>query len=273
MEATLRLSASPCSVGCSGQPTSSLRTRQPLRTTPLPRNAQSAGSRRRGTVRCAIAEPSGKPAPMGQITKYNDNWFDLLFMSLFAKKMEIETGKKTRLTGYEGFVDISKRVMQGRSPAEQQASVRRVLLSMLPPEAPASFRKLFPPTKLSAEINAWITVPFFAWLVGPAKLYEVEVNGVKQWSGVKIEKCRYLENSGCVGMCVNMCKVPTQDFFTNEFGLPLTMTPNFEDMSCEMVYGQLAPPVEEDPAYKQPCFAALCSIAQGDLPSCPKLSA
>lgn len=37
---------------------------------------------------------------------------------------------------------------------------------------------------------------------------------------------RYLENSGCVGMCVNMCKIPTQDFFTNEFGLPLTMTPS-----------------------------------------------
>ena len=27
-------------------------------------------------------------------------------------------------------------------------------------------------------------------------------------------------------MCVNMCKIPTQDFFTNEFGLPLTMNPS-----------------------------------------------
>lgn len=103
----------------------------------------------------------------------------------------------------------------------------------------------------------------------------MEVNGVKQRSGVHIKKCRYelslslslaaflllgninlphfmlskklkivlvfytvieiltngsstryLENSGCVGMCVNMCKIPTQDFFNNEFGLPLTMTPS-----------------------------------------------
>jgi hypothetical protein len=44
--------------------------------------------------------------------------------------------------------------------------------------------------------------------------------------GERIEKCQYLESSGCVGMCVNMCKVPTQDFFTNEFGLPLTMNPS-----------------------------------------------
>jgi hypothetical protein len=25
-----------------------------------------------------------------------------------------------------------------------------------------------------------------------------------------------------------MCKIPTQAFFTDEFGLPLTMNPNFE---------------------------------------------
>lgn len=37
---------------------------------------------------------------------------------------------------------------------------------------------------------------------------------------------RYLENSGCVGMCVNMCKIPTQEFFTNSLGMPLTMTPS-----------------------------------------------
>ncbi|XP_042943618.1 uncharacterized protein LOC122277611 isoform X1 [Carya illinoinensis] len=28
----------------------------------------------------------------------------------------------------------------------------------------------------------------------------------------------------------------TQDFFTNEFGLPLTTIPNFEDMSCDIFY-------------------------------------
>lgn len=37
-------------------------------------------------------------------------------------------------------------------------------------------------------------------------------------SAVKIQKCRYLETSGCVGMCVNLCKVPTQYFFNEELG-------------------------------------------------------
>ena len=41
--------------------------------------------------------------------------------------------------------------------------------------------------------------------------------------------CRYLAESGCAGMCVNLCKSPVQTFFTKELGMPLTMKPNFED--------------------------------------------
>lgn len=37
---------------------------------------------------------------------------------------------------------------------------------------------------------------------------------------------RYLEASNCVGLCVNMCKIPTQDFFANSLGVPVTMTPS-----------------------------------------------
>lgn len=55
----------------------------------------------------------------------------------------------------------------------------------------------------SAETNALITVLGFKWLVGPLERKEVEVEfkGEKQkWqSGVQIKKCRYLEQSGCVG--------------------------------------------------------------------------
>lgn len=242
------------------------------------------GSRKKSVIitqpRCGIAEPTGEPAPMGQKTKYKDGFFEKAFMNLFARKMENYASsagqRKQEKEGwfkydYESFVDVSKRVMQGRSRPQQQEVVRKVLLSMLPPGAPAQFRKLFPPTKWAAEFNAALTVPFFHWLVGPSEVIEVEVNGVKQRSGVLIKKCRYLENSGCVGMCVNMCKIPTQDFFTNEFGLPLTMNPNFEDMSCEMVYGQVPPPFEEDEVSKQACYKDLCSMANPSASLCPKL--
>ncbi|XP_068635830.1 beta-carotene isomerase D27, chloroplastic isoform X2 [Aristolochia californica] len=242
----------------------------------LPANQSRRRKVRDGFIRCGIAEPSGMPAPMGQKTKYNDGFFERAFMSLFARKMDkFGSGKggdgDLKWYDYGGFVEVSKKVMQGRNRKQQQEVVREVLLSMLPPGAPAQFRKLFPPTKWAAEFNAALTVPFFHWLVGPSEVIEVEVNGVKQRSGVLIKKCRYLENSGCVGMCVNMCKLPTQDFFTNEFGLPLTMNPNFEDMSCEMVYGQVPPPIEEDPVSKQPCLADLCSISNPSSTVCPKL--
>lgn len=28
--------------------------------------------------------------------------------------------------------------------------------------------------------------------------------------GVLVERCRYLEQSGCASICINSCKVPTQ---------------------------------------------------------------
>ncbi|XP_010909507.1 beta-carotene isomerase D27, chloroplastic [Elaeis guineensis] len=245
----------------------------------LPTGRRHVGGGNCSIICAGIAEPSGVPAPKGRKTEYRDGLFEKAFMSLFARKMEKfaegggEGESKRSMWGwdYESFVDVSKRVMIGRSRKQQQQVVREVLLSMLPPGAPAQFRKLFPPTKWAAEFNAALTVPFFHWLVGPSEVVEVEVNGVKQRSGVHIKKCRYLENSGCVGMCVNMCKIPTQDFFTNEFGLPLTMNPNFEDMSCDMVYGQVPPPFEEDPVCVQACYADMCSMANPSSNVCPKL--
>lgn len=110
-------------------------------------------SKPRGTyhvhVRCGIAEPSGQPAPFGQKTKYNDGFFEKAFMTLFARKMgkfaappkdKTETTQKRKEWwdfDYESFVDVSKRVMQGRSRLQQQEVVREVLLSMMPPGAPA----------------------------------------------------------------------------------------------------------------------------------------
>lgn len=177
-------------------------------------------------------------------------------------------------------------------------------------------------------MNAAVASFGFHWLVGESELRSQQVEvapGVmrEQRSVVHIKKCRYLESSGCVGLCTNMCKVrqacmeglprlhrqpppvflnsfrraslhvlpkpcgtkhvistvlllavvamqiPTQSFFTSDFGLPLTMNPNFEDLSCDMVFGQTPPPLEQDPVYTQPCFVPQCSLAAGVEP-CPK---
>lgn len=36
------------------------------------------------------------------------------------------------------------------------------------------------------------------------------VDGQQQMSAVKIERCRYLAESGCAAMCINLCKAPCQ---------------------------------------------------------------
>jgi len=87
---------------------------------------------------------------------------------------------------------------------------------------------MFPKGKGSYEINAEITKVGFAWMVGPMTVETTTENdeGIPMASTVKIHKCRWLQESACTGMCCNMCKVPTQKFFTETFGLPLTIRPN-----------------------------------------------
>ncbi|GBG71423.1 hypothetical protein CBR_g8843 [Chara braunii] len=83
---------------------------------------------------CKIAEPSGKRAPMGIKTRYKDTW--LVVQWLFAQKMSQIIGRKGGVNGYDGFVDISRAVMLGRTRAQMQAVAREVLMSLLPPKAP-----------------------------------------------------------------------------------------------------------------------------------------
>lgn len=218
--------------------------------------------------------PSIGPAPDQAI--YHDNRFDRLFIWLFSRKMAGAVGQRSSLKGYDGFVDLSLQIMRGRNAQEQQQRVAVVLQSLVPAPVLWLIRNLFSPTQLVCELNAWFATLLFEWLVGPCAVTEVEVpdatgNLRRQKSGVHIEKCRYLEASRCVGMCVNMCKLPTQRFFTEDFGIPLTMIPNFEDFSCEMVFGQSPPPLETEAAYTQPCLVQQCSMAGANTQPCPKV--
>jgi hypothetical protein len=68
-----------------------------------------------------------------------------------------------------------------------------------------------------------------------------------------------------------LCKLPTQEFFTHDFGIPLTMIPNFEDLSCEMIFGQFPPALETEAAYTQSCLANSCTLAKRETGFCPKV--
>lgn len=215
--------------------------------------------------------------PFEEKQQLRDGALDRLMIKLFTQKMADQLEGEAvppAVPTFDDFVAVSRLMVRRRNSAEQQAVVGKVLDSLLPPFAPTMFRLLFPFHRWSAELNAQITKVGFAWLVGPMEITEHEVTfgGEKQvWaSGVKIQKCRYLEGSGCVGMCTNMCKIPTQKFFCETFGIPLTMSPNFEDLSCQCVFGAEPPPLVEDPCYSQPCFTQQCSLAAPTGP-CPKI--
>lgn len=214
------------------------------------------------------------PFPAPEV--YHDNWFDRLFIWLFSRKIATALGTTIPQAGYDGFVALSKQMMQGRNAQDQRAVVAVVLRSLVPPPVLWLIRTLFSPTRWVCELNAWFATLLFEWLVGPCEVRSVEVTQpdgtvVTQRSGVHIEKCRYLDQSRCVGLCVNLCKQPTQQFFTEDFGIPLTMTPNFEDFSCEMVFGQPPAPLETEPAYEQPCLQDQCPVAQLTPKPCPQV--
>jgi len=223
----------------------------------------------------ASASNDGVVDPFATKEVYDDSDPLSQFMiKYFSKVTSKQLGNLPYDGTYEGYVELSREIMKGRNTEQVQELVAGILDSLLPPQSPERFKQWFPLNKRNAEINAWITTLGFKWLVGPSEVQEAEVvfNGEKQvWkSGVKIKKCRYLENSGCVGMCTNMCKLPTQKFFLEKFGLPLTMNPDFETLECEMIFGQEPPPVEEDPVYTQPCFSA-CNIGSAEKKACPKI--
>lgn len=206
---------------------------------------------------------------------HHDSLLDRMLIWLVSRKMANAIDTDTPTGGYSGFVNLSKQIMQGRSATEQQAVVARVLQSLVPAPVLWLIRTIFAPTRLVCVLNAWFAAQMFEWLVGPCEVTEAEVEGLdgvmrSQPSAVHIEKCRYLKDSQCVGLCVNLCKLPTQSFFTEKFGIPLTMTPDFEDLSCTMVFGQTPPEAIADEATDQPCLSE-CPSSSPVASACPKL--
>ena len=168
-------------------------------------------------------------------------------------------GRDSSLEGYDGIVDLTRRLNAMGSPRETQVLTRKILNSLFPSWLPPAFKVMFarPLPDVSCRLNAFATWLTCQWLMGECEINEVEVDGgeVKAGYGVLVKRCRYLEESGCVGVCVNSCKVPTQEFFEKDMGLALTMEPNYETFECQFSFGKTPPRREEDEAFASPCFA------------------
>ncbi|XP_061369092.1 beta-carotene isomerase D27, chloroplastic-like isoform X2 [Gastrolobium bilobum] len=193
---------------------------------------------------------------------YKDNWFDRLAINYLSKSVQATTGLSNKKSGYESLVEAATMAKQKFNPIHQPEVVIQALDRAFPKPILSLIRTLLPPSKFTREIFAAFTTLFFAWLVGPSEVRESEVNGRREKNVVYIRKCRFLEETNCAGMCINLCKMPSQSFIKDSLGMPLNMVPNFDDMSCEMIFGQDPPASNDDPALKQPCYK-LCKAKQG----------
>ena len=57
------------------------------------------------------------------------------------------------------------------------------------------------------------------WMFGPTTRETMAGPNGRDVTVVNVKKCRYLEATGCAGVCVNMCKLPAQDVMREEFGV------------------------------------------------------
>ncbi|KAK6164613.1 hypothetical protein DH2020_001477 [Rehmannia glutinosa] len=191
-------------------------------------------------------------------TVYNDNWLETIAINYLSDALQAASGVKSNKSGYDGLVETTKMVYAKFTPIQQ----RQLLLETLDKAVPKDFRDLnrtmFPPSKFSREYMAAFTTLAFAWMVGPMEVKESEFEGKPEKNVVHIKKCRLLEATNCVGICTSLCKMPSQIFIKEFTGMPMNMVPNFDDMSCEYIYGEEPQPEALDPAFTQPCYK-LCN--------------
>ncbi|XP_023742177.1 beta-carotene isomerase D27, chloroplastic isoform X1 [Lactuca sativa] len=200
-------------------------------------------------------------------TVYKDTWFDQVAIDYLSKAVQDTTGMKNEKSGYESLVIAAGAVFKNFDPIQQRQLVVKALQSAIPRPISFLIKTMLPPSKFSREYFATFTTIFFPWLVGPCEVIESEFEGRIERNVVHVKKCRFLESTNCAGMCTNLCKIPSQEFIKSSFGVPFNMVPNYEDMSCDMIFGQNPPTLQDDPAFKQPCYK-LCNVKHKHDTSC-----
>ncbi|RAL47675.1 hypothetical protein DM860_012300 [Cuscuta australis] len=190
---------------------------------------------------------------------YRDNWFHRLAINHLSHCLRAVTGLGSGKNGYDGLVETTTAVYRNFDSAQQQKIVLQALEKAIPRPILLLMRIVLPQTTFVRECCAAFTTIFLTWLVGPCEVREGDFMERKEKNTVHVVKCRFLEETNCVGMCTNLCKLPTQTFIKKSMGMHVNMVPNFDDMSCEMIFGQVPPSSTEDPALNQPCYK-LCNL-------------
>uniref|UniRef100_A0A0E0RA96 Beta-carotene isomerase D27-like C-terminal domain-containing protein n=1 Tax=Oryza rufipogon TaxID=4529 RepID=A0A0E0RA96_ORYRU len=231
-----------------------------------PQEAPASAPAKKTETAAMMSTVQTETAAAPPATVYRDSWFDKLAIGYLSRNLQEASGLKNEKDGYESLIDTALAISRIFSLDKQSEIVTQALERALPSYILTMIKVMMPPSRFSREYFAAFTTIFFPWLVGPCEVMESEVEGRKEKNVVYIPKCRFLESTNCVGMCTNLCKIPCQKFIQDSLGMKVYMSPNFEDMSCEMIFGQQPP--EDDPALKQPCFRTKCVAKQNHGVNC-----
>ncbi|KAF9686909.1 hypothetical protein SADUNF_Sadunf02G0038900 [Salix dunnii] len=180
------------------------------------------------------SHPTDKLAGLTKKTVYSDSWLARLAINYLSQRFQDATGKDHATT-----VHVYKRIFCG---------LHNLLLCV------ASRALRGPGIRLQwkkrKECSSHKKVQALPFSIAIIIVVFIALGTL----AIKTTPCRFLEETDCIGMCTNLCKVPSQTFIKHAFGMPVNMVPDFDDMSCEMIYGQEPPKITEDPAFKQPCY-------------------
>jgi len=202
--------------------------------------------------------------------KFNDNLLDKTLLSIFRKLVVKNTGGvSSDKDGIEGLLDQGRTFMlqPGQTAEAQNKMVYDTLGDLMTPVLPPFYRifmsgivpklgtdfdgKQIGPWFYAPWLTSFVTPTFFGFLVGPSYPNRRKDG---QPGGLVVEKCKFLQESGCKGLCLNQCKLPAQQFFQEELGLPLTVSPNFVTQECQWSFGEVPLPPEEDPSFPKGCL-------------------
>lgn len=194
----------------------------------------------------------------GPLGKAIDGLFLRIFRLRMAEKVGVDSDRP--YDDYQGLMELTAALNARYSDREQvQAIAQDVLRSLFPSWLPTQFAILFskPFPAFSARMNAWATWWAGTWLMGECEINDCEIDGggIGRNQGLLVKRCRFLEEAGCASVCVNSCKQPTQSFFNEDMGLPLTMTPDYDTHECQFSFG-LTPTEQSELAAKDtPCLS------------------
>lgn len=155
--------------------------------------------------------------------------------------------------------------LRGTKGIDELQRVSTQTMKALAGPIPLIHRTFFKDNEYSPALLALFAKYFLPFLVGNMYLTtthrENEIahnnNGIVFGSGggLLVERCRVLEGSNCKGICSKMCKVPTERFFFEEWGMPLSMEPNFETGACQLRFGVMPVKMQHDPTIPMGCLS------------------